>query len=145
MSSGQNDKDKENPSGKVIIPEESSKNLEPTKAIDYWLFILIGVGSCFLNMRLNEYLSLNSSELVQILSYLIIIFIAMIPGIVLGIWKRPRGYAYLWGYIIGGIIEVFIGDVYIGLYTAFVSLMLFLIPYMVFNRWKSVSKVNISD
>lgn len=143
-SNNQSDEEMDNKE-KIVVPSESAKNLDPTKPIDYWLFILIGIGICFLNMRFNQFLYTHADEMVQIFSYLIIIFVAMVPGIGIGIWKRPRGYAYLWGYIIGGILEGIIGDLYIGLYTAFVSLMLFLIPYMVFNRWKSVSKVKLTS
>ncbi|MBD3353926.1 MAG: hypothetical protein GF364_20760 [Candidatus Lokiarchaeota archaeon] len=127
---------------KALIPKEQDNNLNPTKPIDYWLFITIGVAVSQGNMILNEYINETSNyTYIQAISYLIIIFIAMVPGIVLGIWKRPRGYGYLFGYVIGGFIEVVVGDTYIGIYTAFVSFMLIIIPHLIFKHWRSVSKV----
>ncbi|MHA1339059.1 MAG: hypothetical protein ACTSRZ_03600 [Promethearchaeota archaeon] len=127
----------------VIIPKEREKESEPANFKDYAIYFIIGMFLCYFNMRLNEYLNENFPFIIQILSYLIIIGIAMIPGIIFGILKRVRGYSYLFGFMAGGLQEAIFGDVYIGLYTAFVSLMLFLIPYLIFKLWRSVSKVII--
>jgi hypothetical protein len=125
-----------------FIPVLQEKKLAPTTPIDYIGSILIGVGVCFGNMRLNDYLNTESTNYyLQIFSYLFIIGFALIPAIFFSIWKRPRGYGYLIGYIIGGVIEVIIGDSYIGWYTSFVSFMLLIIPHLAFKRYRAISKI----
>lgn len=127
---------------KEFIPELQEKKLSKTKPMDYIISILIGGGVCFGNMRLNDYINTESNNYyLQIFSYLFIIGFALIPAIFFSVWKRPRGYGYLIGYIIGGLVEAVIGDTYIGFYTSFVSLMLLIIPHLAFKRYRSISKI----
>lgn len=127
---------------KEFIPELQEKKLSKTKPMDYIGSILIGVGICFGNMRLNDYINTESNNYyLQIFSYLFIIGFALLPAIFFSVWKRPRGYGYLIGYILGGLLEAISGDVYIGFYTSFVSLMLLIIPHLAFKRYRSVSKI----
>jgi hypothetical protein len=127
---------------KEFIPELQEKKLAPSKPIDYIGSILIGMTVCFGDMRLNDYINETSGNYYfQIFSYLFIIGFALIPAIFFSISKRPRGYGYLIGYILGGFVEVAMGNSYIGYYTSFVSLMLLIIPNLAFKRYRSVSKI----
>jgi len=127
----------------IIIPQEREKKTSPIKLTDYYIYFLIGLILCFLNMKLNKYLNENYLFMIQIFSYLIIIGFALVFGIIFGILKRIRGYSYLCGFMVGGLIYAILEDLYIGLYTFFVSFMLFLIPYLIFKLWRKISKIII--
>lgn len=123
-----------------LIPKEQEKKLKPAKPIDYWLFALIGIAVC----AFNVWITINTRDeqnMWWIWSYLIIIFLVLIPDIIFAVSKRARGYGYIIGYLIGGAYELIFGDPFIGGYFIVVTIFLFLIVYLIFWKvWRSFSK-----
>ncbi len=147
MVESNNNISEKNNKGKIFIPSEQEKLLEPSVPKDYWLYILIGLTVCSINIFINRYIvdtyTSGDNWEVTLPGYLIIIFLIVFPTVIIGTIKRPRGYGYVFGYILGGLIEVIRpeGAQYIGFYTIWVSVMLLIIIYGGYYIWRSVSKV----
>ncbi|MHA1821336.1 MAG: hypothetical protein ACTSU2_08285 [Promethearchaeota archaeon] len=135
---------KDNKEVEVITPEMQEQKLAPPKPIDYWLFILIGLVISLIQIYYTKRLE-HAPGMWWIWRYLIIIFTVMIPAIYVSVLKRIRGYTYIVGYLLGGLIELLFGDPFIGGYNIVVTLFLFLIIYLIFWKvWRSVAKVKIT-
>ncbi|MFX1457176.1 MAG: hypothetical protein ACFFDB_17500 [Promethearchaeota archaeon] len=91
----------------------------------------------------NMFVILNS---MQIWSYLTVIFTTIIPGVIVGLKDRYWGYGYMGGFAIAGIPFSFLnppyGDLFIGWYTFFTALFIFLIILLIFwTGWRSISSI----
>lgn len=126
---------------KIIIPKMRESGIKPANPADYIIFIIIGTIISLINIKII-YLKRDEPGPWEIWSYLIIIFMVMIPGIFISLTKRPRGYAYHIGYAVGGLIEVITGDFFIGGYVIIVDFFLFTIEYLIFFKiWRAFSKL----
>lgn len=117
----------------------SAKEDEEQK-IDYHFAIFLIIG--FVVSMLNMYVITIYIEIVM--SYLVIIFLFMIPGIVIALKVRIWGYGYMLGFTVAGIPGIFLYDMFIGSYTVFVSVSLFIILYLIFwKTWRSISGIKV--
>jgi len=99
------------------------------------VFIIIGGGISWINMLII----LNS---MAVWAYLSVIFPIMIPGIIIAYKNRYWGYGYILGFCLAGIPFAFILDLFIGWYTFFTGLFLFIIMWLVFwKTWRSLSSI----
>jgi hypothetical protein len=105
--------------------------------LDIWTFLWTAVGmiSSWINMVYID----NS---MQIPAYLSIIFTTIIPGIIIALINRYWGYGYLIGFALAGIPFSFIRDLFIGWYTFFTALFIFIILWLIFwKAWRSLSGI----
>ena len=110
---------------------------EPEFKFDVGTFIFIVIG--FISSWINMLIIINS---MQVAAYLSIIFTTMIPGIVIAVKNRFWGYGYMFGFSIAGIPFWIIIDPFIGGYTFFTSLFLFIIMWLVFwKTWRSLGSI----
>ena len=135
---------------RVIVPSEQEKNLKPGKPIDYILYIIIGTIISLINM----FITAESKRVVPgdnwedfLWGYLLVVVLVLVGGIVFGVMKRSRGYGYMIGYIVGGLIELVRpgGDEIIAIYTIFASLMLFLSIVLCFRYWRKFSAFKFTE
>jgi len=107
------------------------------------LFIIIGFIVSWGNMLIiYDYIKYNPNSQLKVLALLSIIFTTMIPGIIIAIKNRYWGYGYMFGFTIAGIPFSLFIDLFIGGYTFFTSLFLFLIMWLVFWRaWRSLGAI----
>ncbi|MFO8020543.1 MAG: hypothetical protein R6U96_18115 [Promethearchaeia archaeon] len=109
--------------------------------LDVWtaLWTIIGGIASWINMLYIE----NSME---IPAYLSIIFTTIIPGVIIALINRYWGYGYLTGFALAGIPFSFIIDLFIGWYTFFTALFIFIILWLIFwKAWRSLSGIKTSS
>ena len=142
--------------------EERDAQMKPVYHYDWWGYILIGIIISVFNVWLNWYMyfctgssecefwlwdatvSANDSRL-GYWGFFIVPFLFTIPAIIFSNMKRTRGYAFVIGYMIGGLIGM-IWNAYLGLYTAIVAGLLFLILYFIFWKiWRAFTKFTSSN
>ena len=117
--------------------EQTVGRLEPEFKIDFVTIIWIIVG--FIVSWVNM---LIISELMEIWSYLTIIFTTIIPTVIIGLRNRYWGYGYLFGFTIAGVPFLFLVDLFIGGYTFATSLFIFIILWLIFwKAWRSLSSI----
>lgn len=152
----------ENHSEEVVDPRDRDQKMKPTYHYDWWGYILIGIAIAVFNVWLNWYMyfctgssgcetifwdpsvSANDSRL-GYWGFFIVPFLFVIPAIIFSNMKRNRGYAYVIGYVVGGLIGM-IWNPYLGIYTASVAAILFMIIYFIFWKiWRSFTKVSYSS
>ena len=110
---------------------------EPEFKFDVGTAIFIVIG--FICSWINMLIIFNS---MQVAAYLSIIFTVMIPGIIIAVKNRYWGYGYMFGFLIAGIPFWIIIDPFIGGYTFFTSLFLFIIMWLVFwKTWRSLGSI----
>ncbi|MFX0023180.1 MAG: hypothetical protein ACFE9S_12710 [Candidatus Hermodarchaeota archaeon] len=117
--------------------EQAVGRPEPEFKIDFItiIWIIVGLIVSWVNMIII-------SESMEIWSYLTIIFTTIIPTLIIGLKNRFWGYGYLFGFAIAGIPFVFIVDPFIGGYTFFTSLFIFIILWLIFwKAWRSLSSI----
>lgn len=105
--------------------------------LDIWTFLWTAVGmiSSWINMVYID----NS---MRIPAYLSIIFTTIIPGIIIALINRYWGYGYLIGFALAGIPFSFVRDLFIGWYTFFTALFIFIILWLIFwKAWRSLSGI----
>ncbi|GAB4306447.1 MAG: hypothetical protein Kow0069_03200 [Promethearchaeota archaeon] len=102
-------------------------------------FALLG----FLVSMLDQWVIQGSME---VWAYLLIIFLIIIPGVGVGLVRRVDGYAYVLGFLVGGLMGAFTIDPFIG-WTTFVSAaLIFTIIWLVFWRiWRSIAWVRVGE
>ncbi|MBN2155937.1 MAG: hypothetical protein JW776_07835 [Candidatus Lokiarchaeota archaeon] len=141
-----------------INPREQDKKMKPTYHYDWWGYILIGIVLSVFNVWISWYMyfctgyeSCDScfwdpsavqagDSTIGIWSFFIVPFLFLIPAIIFSNMKRTRGYAYVIGYVTGGLIGI-VWDPFIGIYTSSVAAILFFIVYFIFWRiWRSFTK-----
>ncbi|MGV9173668.1 MAG: hypothetical protein ACOC44_08125 [Promethearchaeia archaeon] len=108
--------------------------------LDVWsvLWTVIGGISSWINM-----LYIESS--MQIPAYLSIIFTTIIPGVIIALFNRYWGYGYLIGFSLAGIPFSLIIDLFIGWYTFFTAVFIFIILWLIFwKAWRSLSGITTS-
>jgi hypothetical protein len=109
---------------------------------DYFFIVFFVIG--FAISTINMYVIKIFAE--NVLSFLLIIFIFIIPGVVIGLKKRIWGYGYMFGFMIAGIPGIFWFDLFIGGYTVVVSFFLFIILWLVFwKTWRSISGIKVDE
>ncbi len=142
--------------------QERDKDAKPVFHYDWWGYILIGIVLGAFNVWLNWYMyfctsptgcdhllwdtsvSANDSRL-GYWGFFIVPFLFVIPAIIFSNMKRQRGYAYVIGYVTGGLIGM-IWSPYLGIYTSSVAAILFLIIYFIFWKiWRSFTKFTINE
>ncbi|TFF96268.1 MAG: hypothetical protein EU544_00975 [Promethearchaeota archaeon] len=118
---------------------------EPEFTIDIFTigFMIIGGVCSWINMLVI----LNS---MQIIAYLSIIFTTIIPGVIIAYKNRYWGYGYMIGFALAGIPFSFLeppyGDLFIGWYTFFTALFIFIILWLIFwKAWRSLSGIKKID
>ena len=124
--------------------EQTVGRPEPEFKIDIYsfLFVLLGFIISWANMLLILYASAGYEIMVQILAFLSIILTTMIPGIIIAIKNRFWGYGYLLGFCIAGIPFAIIIDVFIGGYTFFTTIFIFIILWLIFwKTWRALSAI----
>jgi len=142
--------------------EERDKDQKPVFHYDWWGYILIGIIIAVFNVWINWYMyfctgssgcatwywdpnvSANDSRL-GYWGFFIVPFLFTVPAIIFSNMKRVRGYAYVIGYIAGGLIGM-IWSPYLGIYTSSVAGILFLIIYFIFWKiWRSFTKFTVNE
>ena len=114
---------------------------EPEFKLDVLTFIFAIVGGII--SWLNMLLILNYME---VWAYLSIIFVSSVPGVIIAYKNRYWGYGFMLGFAIAGIPFSFILDLFIGWYTFFTALFIFIIMWLLFWRaWRSLSSIKITD
>ena len=113
--------------------------------IDIVTFVLsiIGFSIAWINMYLMTITPKLGSEILNttVLAYLSIIFTTSIPCVAIGIKNRIWAYGYIIGFAGAGIPFAFI-EIFIGLYTFSVTLLIFTIMYLIFwKAWRSLSSI----
>ncbi|MHA1730192.1 MAG: hypothetical protein ACTSWY_15895 [Promethearchaeota archaeon] len=127
---------------RTLIPKDQEGKMKPTKPIDYWLYIIIGILISLVNIWINLIVRESPIVVLHLWSYFFIIFLVVIPALIFGNFKRPRGYGFIIGYIIGGLVEIITDNVFIGGYTIFVSGTLFIVILLVFRIWRNFDKMS---
>ena len=144
-----------------IDPRRKDENMKPVYHYDWWGYILIGLLLGVFNVWLNWFMyfctaypgcencfwdptvTANDSRL-GYWGFFIVPFLFVIPAIIFSNMKRVRGYAYVIGYVAGGLVGM-IWNIYLGIYTSSVAAILFLIIYFIFWKiWRSVTKMTYS-
>ncbi len=84
---------------------------------------------------------------IKVWAYLIIIFLIIIPAVLVGYFlDRENGYAYIFGYIIGGLVGMFTIDLFIGGTSFFSALLIFIVIYLIFWKiWRTIDRVRAGD
>ncbi len=101
------------------------------------LFGLLGFIIAWINMIIIL-------ESMQVWSYLSIIFTTSVPGILISLKNRYWGYSYMGGFSASGIPFSIIVDLFIGGYTFFTSIFIFVIMWLIFwKTWRSLSKLSM--
>lgn len=116
--------------------------------IGTFICVIIGIIISWINMWIMNEIQINprSAELLKIFAYLSIIFTTSIPCIVIGLKNRLWGYGYIIGFAGAGIPFFLIVDLFIGLYTFFTSLFIFIIMWLIFWKgWRSLSSIEIEN
>lgn len=95
----------------------------------------------FVVSNINMYIIVLSME---VWAYLLIIFLIIIPAIIIGLRLRIWAYGYMLGFTTAGILGIFLYDLFIGAYTAVVSIFIFIILWLIFFKtWRSISKIKV--
>ncbi len=118
---------------------------EPEFKIDSitFVFSIIGFSVAWINMYLMTITPKMGSEIwnTTVLAYLSIIFTTTIPCIIIGLKNRIWAYGYVIGFAGAGIPFAF-NEIFIGLYTFSVTLLIFAIMYLIFwKAWRSLSSI----
>ena len=126
---------------------ESNRNerdkAEKDLSLDIWtfLFVLIGFVASWVNMTFIQ----DAPRSIEVLAFLSIIFMTMIPGIIIALINRYWGYGYLVGFASAGIPFLIIVDLFIGGYTFATTIFIFIILWLVFwKTWRSLSSIKSS-
>lgn len=130
--------------------QSSNKEEEPELKLDLWTFIcgIIGLIISWMNMVIMYEIQINprSAEIVKIVAYLSIIFTTSIPCIAIGLKNRLWGYGYIIGFAVSGVPFSVIIDLFIGWYTFFTSLFIFIIMWLIFWKgWRSLSSIQVEE
>lgn len=110
---------------------------EPEFKIDIGtiVFGLIGGLISWLNMLLIL-------AFMAVWAFLSIIFIASVPGVLIGCKNRYWGYAFMIGFSVAGIPFSIFFDIFIGGYVFFTALFILIIMWLVFwKTWRSLSTI----
>ncbi len=99
------------------------------------LFFVIGLITSWINMAFI-------SASMQVWSYLTVIFTVMVFGIIISYINRYWGYGYMGGFSIAGIPYALWVDLFVGGYTFFTSVFIFVILWLAFwKAWRSISSI----
>jgi hypothetical protein len=101
-------------------------------------------GACsWINMLIIHHYQVHAiSEQVKIYAYLSIIFTTIIPGVAIAYKNRYWGYGYMIGFAAAGLPFMIFGDPFIGGYTFFTALFIFIILWLIFwKAWRSLSGI----
>ena len=151
----------QNQSDGGVDPRDRDKNAKPVYPYDWLLFIVIGILLGAFNVWLNWYMYFCTAEVCESFiwdpnvtandsrlgywGFFIVPFLFTIPAIIISNTKRVRGYAFVIGYMTGGLIGM-IWNPYLGIYNACVAGILFLIMYFIFWKiWRSVTKLTYNE
>ena len=109
------------------------------------IFILIGLATSWINMLIILDFQLNaSSAQLKINAYLSVIFTTIVPGIGIALKNRFWGYGYMIGFAIAGLPFMFVMDLFIGGYTFFTALFIFIILWLIFwKAWRSLGSIKM--
>ena len=124
----------------------SVRNSEPEFKVDYKTMLWACAG--FVISWLNMILILNSPQEIEVLAFLSIILTTFIPAIIISLKDRYWGYAYMITFAIAGLIFMILMDPFIGGYTFFTSIFIFIIMLLIFwKTWRTLSsiKTNLSN
>ena len=115
---------------------------EPEFKIDFLTFLFALIG--FLISWGNMTFILEAPPEIEVYAFLSIILTTIIPGIIISLKHRFWGYGYLIGFSIAGIPFIFI-DPFIGSYTMFSTVFIFIIMWLVFwKTWRTLSSIKTS-
>ncbi len=99
------------------------------------LFFVIGLIASWINM---SFISVS----MEVSAYLTVIFTVMVFGCIIAYLNRYWGYGYMCGFTIAGIPYALWVDLFVGGYTFFTSLFIFVILWLVFwKAWRSISSI----
>lgn len=115
---------------------------DPDLKFDIWsvLFAIIGGVVAWINMLLIY----NSPPVFEVLAFLSIILTTIPPGVLIALKNRYWGYGYLLGFSIAGIPFWIFVDPFIGGYTCFTTLSIFVILWLIFwKTWRSLSSIKV--
>ena len=117
---------------------EENEDLKLKIDIGTILCVIIGICISWGNMLLI----LNAPNSIEVLAYLSIILTTMIPGIIIALKNRYWGYSYLIGFAFAGIPFMFMLDLFIGGYTFFTTLFIFIILWLIFwKAWRALGSI----
>lgn len=120
--------------------EQTVGRPEPEFKIDIFTFLFAVIG--FVISWVNMILIFNASPEYEILAFLSIILTTMIPGVIIAIKNRYWGYGYLIGFCIAGIPFSLMIDGFIGGYTFFTTIFIFIILWLIFwKTWRTLSAI----
>ncbi|NHJ24440.1 MAG: hypothetical protein EAX89_07695 [Candidatus Lokiarchaeota archaeon] len=120
--------------------EQTVGRPEPEFKIDIFTFLFAAIG--FVISWVNMILIFNASPEYEILAFLSIILTTMIPGVIIAIKNRYWGYGYLIGFCIAGIPFSLMIDGFIGGYTFFTTIFIFIILWLIFwKTWRTLSAI----
>jgi hypothetical protein len=120
--------------------EQNVGRPEPEFKVNLYTFIFVVIG--FLASWANMILILYSSPEYEVLAFLSIILTTMVPGIIIAVKNRYCGYGYLIGFSLAGIPFSFIIDGFIGGYTFFTTIFIFIILWLIFwKTWRTLSAI----
>ncbi len=123
-----------------IKNEQTVGRPEPEFKIDIFTFLFAGIG--FVISWVNMILIFNASPEYEILAFLSIILTTMIPGVIIAVKNRYWGYGYLIGFCIAGIPFSLMIDGFIGGYTFFTTIFIFIILWLIFwKTWRTLSAI----
>ncbi len=123
------------------MPQNQRSDLNNGDKFRNNLFLVFYCIIGFVVSNINMYIIVLSME---VWAYLLIIFLIIIPAIIIGLRLRIWSYGYMIGYSTAGILGIFIYDLFIGFYTAVVTILLFMILWLIFFKtWRSISKIKV--
>ena len=112
---------------------------EPEFKVDFWTFVFVFIG--FLISWGNMMFILESPPEIEVYAFLSVILTTIVPGIIIALKHRFWGYGYLIGFSVAGVPFVFM-DPFIGSYTFFSTIFIFVIMLLVFWRaWRTISSI----
>lgn len=123
------------------MPQNQRSDLNNGDKFRNNLFLVFYCIIGFVVSNINMYIIVLSME---VWAYLLIIFLIIIPAIIIGLKVRDWAYGYMIGYSTAGILGIFIYDLFIGAYTVAVSILIFIILWLIFFKtWRSISKIKV--
>lgn len=129
-----------------IEKKQSIRSSEPDFKVDYKTLLWSFVG--FVISWFNMIIINDSPRSVEVLAFLSIILTTFIPAIIISLKNRYWGYGYMIGFSIAGIFFMILMDPFIGGYTFFTALFIFIIMLLIFwKTWRTLSaiKTNVQN
>ena len=105
-------------------------------------FNIVTVVFFFIGLVISWLIMLLILIYMEIWTFLSIIFISSIPGVIIAYKNRYWGYGFMFGYSIAGIPFMIFVDPFIGGYVFATALFIFIIMWLLFwKTWRSLSAI----